>query len=166
MCIPLRSLTPLCASHCGVIKTKYRKKTLRCASHRRVRLHGVHHTAESDSTVCYTPWSQAPQCASYHGVKGTNFLKKLCGVHPTAESSSAVCFLPWSQALRCASYRGVKLQGVHHTIESKCTPRTRSQNQNLYESLGAFKGTIRRNPFRGEQFYNIRKDLKKFFFIC
>ena len=51
-----------------------------------------------------------------------------------------------------------------HTAESKCTPR--SQNQNLYKSLGAFKGTIRRNPFRGEQFYHVKKDLKKFFLFA
>ena len=52
-----------------------------------------------------------------------------------------------------------KLLGVHPTAGPKCTQR--SQNQNLSESLGAFNGSIRRNPFRGEQFYHVRKDLKK-----
>ena len=52
-----------------------------------------------------------------------------------------------SQAPLCASYRKVKLCGVHHTAESNCTPR--SQNRNVWESLVAFKGTIRRIPFRG-----------------
>ena len=80
-------------------------------------------------------------------------------VLPTTESDSALCITLRSQSPQWASYRGVKLCGVHHTFESKCTPQ--SQNRNLYESLGAFKGTIRRNPFRGEQFYHVRKDLKK-----
>ena len=67
---------------------------------------------------------------------------------------------PQSQTPRCASYPRVRFRSVHHTTESKCTPP--SQNQNLYKSLGAFnKGTIRRNPFKGEQFYHVRKDLKK-----
>ena len=90
-------------------------------------------------------------CASHRGVK-------LIGVHATAESDSAVCITPLSQAPRCASYRGVKLRGVHHTAESKCTPG--SQNRNLYKSLGAFKGTIRRNPLRGEHIYHERIYLK------
>ena len=111
-----------------------------------VWLHGVHPNAESSSAVCIPPEIQAPRCASHCGVKVTKFLKKLCGVHPTAESD-----------------RGVRLRSVHHTHESKCTPQ--SQNWNLYESRGAFKGTIRRNPFRCEQFYNVRKDLSKNIFI-
>ena len=132
--------------------------------------------------MCSPPQSQASLCASHHGVKlpwvyitlrgvkVTKFLKKnprcashcgvrLRGVLPTAESDSAVCITPLSQAPRCASYHGVKLRRVHHTAESKCT--LLSQNRNLYESLGAVKRTIRRNPFRGEQFYHVRKDLKK-----
>ena len=36
-------------------------QTLQCASHRRVRLRGVHHTAESCSVVCITPPSLTPQ---------------------------------------------------------------------------------------------------------
>ena len=133
------------------------------------RLHGVHHTTESSnqnfsksSAVCIPPWSQALRCASHRGVKVTKFLKKLCGVHPTMESDSAVCFPLQSQTPRCASHSGVKLRGVLPTTKSSSavciTPR--SQNQNLYESLGAFRGTIRRNPFRSEQFYHVRKDLK------
>ena len=60
------SLTPWCASYCG-----------------------VHHTAESrvptfskNFAVCIPPRSQAPQCASYRGVK-------LRSVLHTGESSSA-----------------------------------------------------------------------------
>ena len=56
----------------------------------------MHHTTESSSTVCITPWSQAPRCASYLGVKGINLLK----------------------TPQCASYRRVKLRSVHHTMES------------------------------------------------
>ena len=92
----------------------------------------------------------------------------LRGVHPTAESNSEMCITPRSQGLQisqktpwCASYRRVRLCVVLPTAESKCT--LRSQNQNLYECLGAFKGTIRRNP---EQFYHVGKDLKKKNFIC
>ena len=82
-------------------------KALQCASHRGVRLRGVHHSAESDSAVCITLRSQAPRCASHCRVK-------LRGVHHTAESSdeefsksSAVCIILRSQAPRCASHRGV-----------------------------------------------------------
>ena len=79
----------------------------------------------------------------------SNF-KKLWGVHHPMESDSAVCIIPQSQALPCASHRG-----VNRTL--------RSENLNLWESLHAFKGTIRRNPIRGELFYHERKDLKKKF---
>ena len=103
------------------------------------------------------PRSQTWRCAAHHG-------DKLCGVHPTAESDSAVCIIPWSQALRFATHRGVKLRGLQHTLESKCTPR--SQNRNLWESLVAFKGTIRKNPFRGKLFYHVRQDLKKTILNC
>ena len=68
----------------------------------------VHHT-KSSSGVCTPPWSQvlhavciipsqAPQYASHRGVK-------FC--------------------TQCASYR-VKLRGMHHTVESNCTPRIQS----------------------------------------
>ena len=90
--------------------------------------------------MCIPLQSQAPRCASYRGVK-------LSGVFPTAESSSGVCITPWSQT----AHRGVKL----HTGES-----------NLWESLVALKGTIRRIPFKGKLFYHLRKDMKKFFFNC
>ena len=43
-----------------------------------------------------------------------------------------------------------------------CTPR--SQNRNLCESLVAFKGTIRRNPFRGEHIYHERKKMEEHIF--
>ena len=104
-----------------------------------------------------------PRCDAHCGVR-------LPGVHPSVESSdtnfsknTAVCILPRSQALRCAFQRGVKLHGVHHTTEWNCT--LRSNNLNLGESLVAFKGTIRRNPFRSEHIYYERKDLKKHFLI-
>ena len=90
-------------------------KTPQCASHRGVRLRGVHPTAESSSMVCLPLRSHAPRCASHRGVK-------LRGVHHTKESrspnfskNSAVCITPRSQAPRCASYRRVKM----HTAESK-----------------------------------------------
>ena len=71
-----------------------------------------------------------------------------------SDSDSGVCIIQQSQASRCASHRGVKL----HSAESNCTPR--SQNRKFHWSLVAFKGTIMRDPFRGEQFYQKRKDLK------
>ena len=116
--------------------------------------------------------SLTQQCASHREVRVTKFLKKLRSLHPTAESDSMVCFSLGSQTQRCASHHkvklcsvlGVKLCGVHHTVESKCT--TWSQNRNLYKSLGAFKGTIRRNPVRCEQFYHVIKDLREKKFIC
>ena len=127
--------------------------TPRCASHRKVEIRGVHHTAESgvptfskNSAVCIPLRREALRCASYHGVK-------LRSVLHTGDSSSAVCCTPGSQAPRCAAHRGVKLCSVHHTAVSNCTPR--SQNQNLRESLVAFKGTIRCAAHRGVKFFEL-----------
>ena len=138
-------------------------QTPRCATHRGAKLRSVHHTTESrvptfskNSVVCIPLRSQAPRYASYRGVK-------LCGVLPTTESSSAVCRTLRIQAQQCASYREVKLRSVHHTGKSNSTPR--SQNRNLWESLVAFKGTIRRIYFRGKLFYHVRKDWENFFLI-
>ena len=103
--------------------------------------------------------SLTPRSATHRGVNCTKILKKLRGVQHTA-----VCNTPRSQAPRSATHRRVKLRGLQHTAESKCTPR--SQNRNLWESLVAFKGTIRKNPFRGKLFYHVRKDLKNFFLNC
>ena len=110
----------------------------------------------------YSNFEKSQQCESYPKVE----LRGVHGVHHTTESSnknfsksSAVCITPRSYAPWCASHHGVKLHGVHHTAESNCTPG--SQNRNLRESLVAFKGTIRKNPFRGEHIYHERKDLKK-----
>ena len=89
VCIPLRSWAP------------------RCASYHRVKLRGVHPSAESSSTEYITPQSQvikksqkAPRCASHRRAW-------LRGVHPTTESSSVVCIPPSSLTRRCASHRGV-----------------------------------------------------------
>ena len=104
-----------------------RSQAPQCASSHGVRLHRVHHTAESSSAVCIIPWSQTPPCASYRGVK-------FCCVRHIAESDftvcitplshdnkifqknsemcipdSAVCILLRSQALWCASHSWVKL---------------------------------------------------------
>ena len=57
------------------------------------------------------------RCASYRGVNGTNFLKKLCSVHPTAESSSIVCFLLQSQAPWYAAHRGAGLGMGKHSFQ-------------------------------------------------
>ena len=130
---------------------KYKKQTYSNKSDSMVCT--VHPTGESSTRVCIPPRSQVIKIS-----------QKLCGLHLTAESNSAVCIKPRSQALLCASHRGVKLCGVHHSAESNCTPQ--SQNQNLCESLVPFKGTIRRNPFRGSHIYHERKNLKDFFLIC
>ena len=110
-----------------------------------VKLRGVMHTVES-VTCQVSVWSEMLR------------LLFLC------ESSSSVCITPRSQAPRCASYRGVKFSDMHHTTESNCTPQ--SKNQILWESLVAFKGAIRRNPFRVEHIYHESKDLKKQILIC
>ena len=68
------------------------------------KLRSVHPTVESSSVVCIPPLSQAPSCASHHGVKKSKFLKKLCGVQ--------LCIPLRSQAPWCASHCEVKLLGV------------------------------------------------------
>ena len=75
------------------------------------------HTVNSDFMVCIIPQSQAPRCASHHGVKRPKFRKKLGGVQHTTESSSTVCNILRSQTPRCASHRGVKLHGEHQGWE-------------------------------------------------
>ena len=94
------------------------RQAARCASHRWVKLCGVHHIADSESTVCIILQSQVIKnfqktlrCASHRRVW-------LHVVHHTTESDSAVCFSPRSQTPRCASHRWVKLCGVHHNAES------------------------------------------------
>ena len=85
----------------------------RCASSRRVRLCGVHHTPESSSTVCIPPWSQTPYSGVHHTVESSdkkNFKKnprcashhevRLRSVHHPSESDSAVCIPPWIQVKR------------------------------------------------------------------
>ena len=145
MCIPLRSWAP------------------RCASHRGVKLSGVHPTTESSSVVCITPQSQGHQMSQKTSLCASNRRVRLHSVLPTAESDSAVCITQRSQAPLCASHHGVKLRGAHHTEESNCTPR--SLNRSLCEGLVAFKGTIRRNPFRVNTYIVIEKILgKKFWF--
>ena len=124
-----------------------------CASHRTVKLCGVRHTAESIDQK----FLKILLCASYH------WAWLPVGVHPTAKS--AVCIL---------SHRRVKLRSVHPTEESSSAvciaPRSQTAqsrvNIEIFESLVAFKGTIRRNPFRGEHIYHERKDLKTNFLFA
>ena len=85
MCIIPRRQAPLCASHHGV------------------KLHGVHHTAESsdhkfkkNSVVCISPWSQTPRCASHHRVHNLpnvcfdpKFYKFYFSVVPEYENNTA-----------------------------------------------------------------------------
>ena len=78
-------------------------------------------------------------------------------MHHTAESSSTVCITLRSQVTQPSQ----KLGGVFHTTRSNCT--TRSQNWNLCNSLVAFKGTIRRNSFRGKYIYHKKKIWRNFF---
>ena len=87
----------------------------------------------------------------------------------SGETISAVCNTPlrWSlctpqrRSQRCATH---DLRGVQHIGEINCTPR--NQNQNLHLTTITFKETIRRNTFRGEHIYHIRKDLKTFFWFA
>ena len=85
-----------------VASTKTRKRTF---------------TNQSDSAVCITPRSRAPQCASLRGVK-------LRSVHHTEELSSAVCI----------------------TLQSQ-TEHLEVQNRILCESLVVLKETVGRNLF-------------------
>ena len=90
------------------------------------KLRSLHHTAESDSGVCFIPRSLAPRCDAHSGVSNLpsvclirnvtiviSLWVKLLGVHHTAESSSKVCIIPRCQVQRYASHHGVKL----HTTE-------------------------------------------------
>ena len=95
----------------GVHHTTESDSTM-CIIYRRVKLHDVHHTAESNSTKCIIPQSQTPHCASY-----------------TAESNSTKCIIPQSQTPQSALYRRVKLHGVHHTAESNSTVCITPQSQ-------------------------------------
>ena len=69
-------------------------------------------------------------------------------------------FMIWTHP-RCESHRG-----VHHTVESNCTPG--SQNRKFCLPLVAFKKTIRRNPFKGDTFIMKEKiwSIKCWFTIC
>ena len=40
-----------------------------------------------------------------------------------------------------------------------------AESKSKSKSLGALKGSIMRNLFRGKQFYHVRKDLKKLKFL-
>ena len=75
--------TPRRGSHCRVTE-------LDTASHRGVKLSGVHYIGESSSLVSITQQSHV-----------ANILKRLSGVHPTAASSSAVCIILRSQTSHC-----------------------------------------------------------------
>ena len=84
-----------------------KKWTPRCASHHRVRLCGVLHTAvESSSAVCITLRSQGYQLSQKTLLCVSRCRVKLRGVLPTAESSSAVCITPRSQT----AHRGVNIK--------------------------------------------------------
>ena len=61
------------------LKDVTNKKTRKADIFELVWLRSVYPTAEASSEVCIPPPSQAPQCASYRGVK-------LGGVHHTTES--------------------------------------------------------------------------------
>ena len=68
-------------------------QTPQCHWHRRVRLHSVIDTTESDSTVSLTPQSQTPQCHWHHRVRlqcHWHSRVQLRFVIDTAESDSAV----------------------------------------------------------------------------
>ena len=69
-----------------------------------------------------------------YGVKSSKFQTNLRGVHRD------------------------DLHSVQLTADTNCTPW--KQNRNLHLFLVAFKGTIRRNPLRGEHIYHEKISLK------
>ena len=138
MCIPPQSQTPRFAS-------KHLKK-----------FRGVHPTAESDSAVCITPRSQAPQhhtaesssavciiprrqtprCASYRGGGSAVCITLRSYENKASDKIFAVCIPPRSRTLRCASYHRVKLRSVHNTAESvACQVSVLIQNFTIIISL-------------------------------
>ena len=115
--------------------------------------------------MCIPPWSQTPRCASHRVVSDQNLSKNSAVCIPLLSQARQCASQPLqSQSWRCLSHCGVKLCSVHHTAESNCSPQ--SQNRNLCFSLVAFKGTIRRNPFRGEHIQyckSWKKRIEEFF---
>ena len=115
--------------------------------------------------VCIPPWSQTLRCASHRVVSDQNLSKNSAVCIPLLSQARQCASQPLqSQSWRCLSHCGVKLCYVHHTAESNCSPQ--SQNRNLCFSLVAFKGTIRRNPFRGEHIQyckSWKKRIEEFF---
>ena len=98
------------------------------------KLRSVHPTVESSSVVCIPPLSQAPSCASHHGVKKSKFLKKLCGVQHTAKSNCTLRSQNWNICESLVKKKKKKrfeeilfdllslkfcLRNVMHTAESK-----------------------------------------------
>ena len=100
------------------------------------------------------------RCASYRGVKGTNFLKKLRHVLPPP----AVCCTPESQAPGCAAHRGVKLRGVLLTGESSSavciTLRSQTAHRGVKtEIFGSLWLLLKGQSGKS------KKELKKFFWL-
>ena len=73
--------------------------TPQCASHRIVKLRGVHHTAESSSAVCITPRSPTLRCALHRGVK-------LRGVHHTEEVNCTLNIQNWNLCESLVDFKG------------------------------------------------------------
>ena len=168
VCIPLRSQvmnssqkTPRCASCCGVNNLSsvcFNPKFYKCyfSVMPKIFIQNWYCKSQMVQGIFFTTkvfWkNEVERCSKYENTKNRHFRISL--------------------TLLCASHRGVKRYASHcgvkvtKVLKKPCSAHKIRQNQNLYESLGAFRGKIRRNPFRGEQFYHKRKDLKKFFFIC
>ena len=111
----------------------------------RFRFRSLHHTAESINAVCTsrthksqsTPWQAAHRRVNLLGVQHTAESISVVGSTPPSQSPWCACSTPPSQSPRCAS----------HHMESIYTPWR--QNRNIRLFLIAFKGTIRKNPFKG-----------------
>ena len=112
----------------------------------------MHHTAKSNSVVCIILQSQLFQNfqeSRTHNISNSPWYASLCrdnlrGMHYTSESISRVCTTPRSQSPRRVSHRGVNIGGMIHTSES--------ESKILLVSY-FFKGTIRRNLFKGKHNY-------------
>ena len=86
----------------------------------------------------------------------------LRGVHPTAETRAPTL----NKSQRCATHCSDDLRSLHPTAKSISVVCITPQRQTAHRgdkinlSQVAFKGTICRNPFRGEHIYYERKNFK------
>ena len=130
-------------------------------------------TAHHAVTPCVRKWLSAStnQLVGLLCHKEGILMSQKCGgASNCMRSYSILAACEKKRRSRCAAPPPSSGPELHHTAESSNQNFSKSSavritrwslNRNLWESLVAFKGTIRRNPFRDE-----RKDQKNIFLIC